>query len=81
MKNKLTDLNDHLFCEIERLGDEELTGEELKNEIARAESIANVADKIIANGTLILKANLAASREIGIVNLPRMLDGRSNEEK
>mgnify|MGYP006979821131 CR=1 FL=1 len=23
----------------------------------------------------------AASREIGIVNLPRMLDGRSNEEK
>lgn len=81
MKNKLTDLNDHLFCEIERLGDEELTGEALKNEIARAESIANVADKIIANGTLLLKANLAASREIGIIHLPNMLNSQTETEK
>ena len=32
-KNKLTDLNNHLFAELERLGDEDLKGEELEKEI------------------------------------------------
>jgi hypothetical protein len=32
MKNKLVDLNDHLFCAIERLNDDDLKGEELNIE-------------------------------------------------
>lgn len=33
-KNTLVDLNNHLFAEMERLGDEDLKGEELEEELA-----------------------------------------------
>lgn len=56
MKNKLSDLNNHLFAEIERLGDEELIGEDLEKEIERAKAITGIATQIIANGSLALKA-------------------------
>ena len=39
MNNKLSDLNNHLFAELERLSDEELNEDELKSEIGRAKAI------------------------------------------
>ena len=56
MKNKLKDLNDHLFEELERLNDESLTGEALQQERERAKSMASIAQTIINNGELALKA-------------------------
>lgn len=56
MKNKLSDLNNHLFEELERLNDESLTGDELQMERERAKTIATVAQTIINNGELALKA-------------------------
>ena len=55
-KNKLVDLNNHLFEELERLNDENLKGEELQEERERAKSMANIAQTIINNGELALKA-------------------------
>ena len=56
MKNKLSDLNNHLFEELERLNDENLKGEELQEERERAKSMATIAQTIINNGELALKA-------------------------
>ena len=56
MKNTLNDLNNHLFAQIERLGDEDIKGEDLQEEINRAKAISDVATQIISNGSLALKA-------------------------
>jgi hypothetical protein len=66
MKNKLADLNNHLFAQLERLSDEDLKGEELQGEIQRSQAVTNVAKQIINNGSLVLHAHKAVSD--GLVN-------------
>lgn len=56
MRNTLGDLNNHLFAQLEKLGDDDLTGEELDTEIQRSEAMAKIADQIIKNGDLQYKA-------------------------
>ena len=78
MQNKLIDLNNHLFAEIERLGDEDVTGDALAEEVKRAKAITSVAAQIINNGTLILNAIKAADEIPGIDDFPLL---RDNHEK
>lgn len=56
MKNRLIDLNNHLFAQLERLSDEELTPEQIEAETQRGEAIVAVADQIIRNADLTFKA-------------------------
>lgn len=56
MKNKLMDLNDHLFMQMERLGDEDLTPEQIETEAQRADAMVSVSDQIISGASLQLKA-------------------------
>ena len=46
-RNKLTDLNDHLFEQLERLNDEQLKGDNLTAEINRSRAVSTVASQII----------------------------------
>lgn len=48
-KNRLGDLNDHLFAALERLGDEDLTADQIAAEATRAQAIVAVADQITEN--------------------------------
>ncbi|MCB5226237.1 hypothetical protein JAO78_005345 [Alishewanella sp. 16-MA] len=59
MKNKLSDLNNHLFAQLERLGNETLKGEELAKEIDRSHAITSVAKEVISNARLVLDAQKA----------------------
>lgn len=79
MKNTLGDLNNHLFAQLERLSDEDLTGEELDEEIRRAEAVCGVSTQIIANGTLVLKAEKFKDDSLGDGKVPRFLLGGVNE--
>ena len=56
MRNKLTDLNNHLFEQLERLNDESLTDEQLDKEIKRAKAMSEIATDIISNGQLLFNA-------------------------
>ena len=56
MKNKLQDLNNHLFAQLERLSDEDLTAEQIEQEVKRADAIVGVSDQIVRNADLQLKA-------------------------
>jgi hypothetical protein len=47
VKNKITDLRDHMFAQLERLSNEELTPEELQTEIERAKAISEVGKVIV----------------------------------
>lgn len=76
MKNTLGDLNNHLFAQLERLGDEDLKGEELQEEMERAKSISNVAKTIIENASLVLDAQKALDDRMNTdAKLPKMLEG------
>ena len=56
MKNTLTDLNNYLFEVLERLTDDSLSEEQFQREIARSEAVTSVAETIIHNGELAMKA-------------------------
>lgn len=56
MRNKLSDLNDHLFAQLERLGDESLKPEQLESEIQRTKAITDVSKSIVSNAAMQLNA-------------------------
>lgn len=76
MRNSLGDLNNHLFAQLERLGDEDLRGEGLQEEINRAKAITSVATQIIANGSLVLEAQKMVGDSLNAdAKIPKMLEG------
>ena len=73
--NTLMALNNHLFEQLERLNDEELTDEQLEKEISRAKAMTDVSSKIIDNAKLSLDAE-KLKNEYGRkeITLPKMLE-------
>lgn len=74
MKNKLTDLNDHLFAQLERLSEEALTPEQVDREAKRGKAIVAVADQIVKNASLQVQvAKLISEKGAIRPHLPSLL--------
>ena len=76
MQNTLGDLNDHLFAQLERLGNEELEGDELKEEILRAKAVTDIAGEIIDNANTVLNVMKFQAETLGrsSISIPKMLE-------
>jgi hypothetical protein len=86
MKNKITDLNNHLFAQLERLGDEDLKGDALEAECERAEAIAKISEQLIRSANVSLNAARLVGEYGGnvrdglpLLEQPRRASGSSEE--
>jgi hypothetical protein len=73
VKNRLTDLNNHLFAQLERLSDETLTGEKLAEELKRSVAVSSVADQITKGAALQLAATKFIAEHGGEIDPPAMM--------
>ena len=79
MNNTLTALNNYLFEELERLNDDSLSPEQLKQEIDRSRA---VSQQIVNNGKLALSAIRCANECLAPnEKLPPMLEVETNASK
>ena len=76
VRNTLGDLNNILFAQLERLDNEDLTGDELLQEIARSKAISEISKNVIENANTVLQAKKYANELISADDsMPRMLEG------
>lgn len=54
-RNTLSDLNNHLFEQLERLNDEELSDAQLELEIKRGKAICSIASAITENANTVIQ--------------------------
>lgn len=79
-KNKLSDLNDHLFAQLERLGEEDMTAEKLELEVKRAEAITDLAKGVVDITKVTVDAlKVISNGQVHINKLPQQL-GISDSE-
>lgn len=83
MKNKLIDLNNHLFMQLERLGDEDMDMDALEKEIKRTDAIVGVSEQIINNANTALNAAKLVAQGGGNFNamLPMIEDKKDTPDE
>lgn len=76
MKNRLVDLNNHLFAQPERLGEEDLTAEQLEQEVKRTDAMVAVSTQILRNADISVQAaKLLAEYGGNYENVLPMIEG------
>ena len=76
-RNKLTDLNDHLFMALERLNDEDLSIDKLELEQKRVQAISKISREIINSSNLVYKVAVSMGKgDIDPMSLPQQLNNK-----
>lgn len=75
VRNKLSDLTNTLFAQLETLDDRDLTADELKTELQRSKQMVAISGKILQAGQLALDAEKFKDK-VGEDNAPiALLEG------
>ena len=76
MKRSLADLNEYLFDELDRLSNEDLSGEQLTQEINRSNALTRIAERVIASADIAMRAIKMKDEALDAnLKLPKLLDG------
>lgn len=79
-RNKISDLNNHLFSQLEKLNDDDLNGDQLTTEVQRAKAMSSLASQIINSTKLTLDAiKMSNNGEINPVDVPNLLNENNDE--
>jgi hypothetical protein len=72
--NTLVELNNILFQQLHELKSNDLKGEELAKQLAKANTMAKISQVIVKNANVLLNAQIADSERLGCCqDLPSML--------
>lgn len=67
MKNNLSDLNNHLFAQLELLSSGELSNEELEKEIKKAKAMTSISSQILKVASIQISA-IKTAESCGLMN-------------
>ncbi len=78
MAKSLSNLNDALFDQLQRLNDPELSGDALEAELKRSSAVTSVSKEIVSNARVVLDAEKHRKEYQGIggYTLPSMLENK-----
>ncbi len=77
MDNNLSNLNDSLFKQLERLNDDEKLKDNFEKEIERTKAITSVAQTIINNANLALNViKYTSENQTNTNSVPKMLQNK-----
>ena len=67
MKNNLSDLNNHLFLQLETLEDNKMTDKRLEKELKKAQAICSISSQILKVASVQVSA-IKTAEQCGLLN-------------
>lgn len=80
MQNNLSDLNNHLFAQLELLNSGELSKEELEKEIKKTKAMTSISSQILKIASIQISA-IKTAESCGLLNneLPSLITTKDSE--